>query len=130
MTDPTAAAERLRRSKQEIRGPFRVYGGAWGAKIDADRRIVVDAYLAEHAADDAELITEEWVRSHFAERLPRVTAVRVYSATKDPIGISCDVMFWEHGAISVCISNFRLPHITTRGQLRLLLRALRQEPQP
>ena len=94
-TDPTAAAERLRRELD--RKQYIAY---------RDVRVVINAYFAEHQSDDGEPIAG-WIDSEF-----------VYPEGMDD---------WKRNIVERWID--KMPN-ATRGQLKLLLRALSQEPQP
>jgi len=56
-----AAAERVRRAMAGEH-PYAIYGED-DAKTQGwyDRKVLAEAYLAEHPADDAELVTAEWL---------------------------------------------------------------------
>ena len=71
-----------------------------------DVRVVINAYFAEHQSDDGEPIAG-WIDSEF-----------VYPEGMDD---------WKRNIVERWID--KMPN-ATRGQLKLLLRALSQEPQP
>jgi hypothetical protein len=78
---------------------------------------VYDAYLAEHPADDDEPISFEWLEAEGWERRTTIVGDRQY---------------WRNGKVLVTDDGVRLefeelPNITTRGQLRRLIAALKGE---
>lgn len=60
--DQQAAIERLR-NRAAGGTPYSRYGYLCDVVLGEDLQAVADAYLAEHAADDGEPVTEEWLRS-------------------------------------------------------------------
>ena len=129
MNDVREAAERLRRV-------IGCYGASLPMPVDeplgtdnlywADCCNVIHAYLAEHLADDDEVITEEWLRSvatdihkalnqlAFGCRAPNVARIICWPAD--------DCFQWfidENGANPIPIKP-----PATRGDLRQLCRAL------
>lgn len=81
----------------------------------ADAVLIVDAYLAEHPADDAEAVTEDW----FA-------AVGIPRGCFDPVCYG-----WLYGEKAYTLSVNRAPRgsvsgveVYTRGDVRRLLAAL------
>lgn len=115
MSDTKQAAERLRRLAAG-ESWVAIYGDAEDSEgCLRDRFTVANAFLAEHAADDDEPITEEWWHSQCC----------VETIT---IPIDDDWYISWNGCSDVWLHSdsdaLPLPHITTRGQLKLLLRAL------
>ena len=126
MSEIQAAAERLRKVREdgEYDDVYEPRATAYG--IVSDCEILADAYLAEHPADDVEAIDEAWLRSvsfmqeqgfYFfrtaAEGLGRVKWLKV--APNGIAYVQCDVFAMQ------------LNDVKTRGELRALLRALKIE---
>ena len=92
--------------------------------IDRDRTITSDSYLARRAADeqqareDAEPITEEWLRKIMDEHF-----VGTFSSRSILLGCIAP----ECGQCGWCwiIGDVHVAHLSTRGQLRRLLEALK-----
>lgn len=92
------------------------------ASWQEDQRIVVQAWLSEHAADDEELATQEWLMERgFAEigyytyeRILHLALVKVYAYAR-PVGC------WE---ISLFVAEHHVKNNPTRGDVRRLLAAL------
>lgn len=119
MTDLNQAAERLRRLASQLEQTFGVQYCTMTMRDDINElEANAKAYLAEHAADDGELITREWWQS--------LSCVETCCIWLD------DDTWLDWGSeagVYLCTesSTIDLPHITTRGQLRMLLRALNPE---
>ena len=107
MTEVTQAAQRLRRYWND---PTDLMDDYCIDERTADYRTLAKAWLAEHADDDDELITEAWIDEIWDD----TSATMEYRTSNGK---------FEVGSINGCeFLNWK--HITTRGQLRLLLRAL------
>lgn len=122
MNDITQAAERLRQLQNgeaywDIYAPLCKSEDELLDDHDAnDRAAVIDAYLAEHASDDGELITEAWL-----DTINKRSKGSTVWDLSDRIEL-----IQAHGAWYLIAEQpyARISGITTRGQLRLLLRAL------
>lgn len=126
-TDELRAAAERRRAFLNGECPYR--GDVeWNGYVYAlaeelrDMRILAAAYLDEHPADDDELVIEEWLRSvGFVDEDHEWL-------TLFPDDSDCRVTYdRQNGEIkveTVIAEGFRLPHVKTRGDVRLLCRAL------
>ena len=109
-------------------------GDVWDVLVELEQhhKILADAYLSRladderQAAEDAEPITEEWLRSlGFTNQ-----TMNGWSRLFDGDGSICEVFVSHEGDVSICQDNDHvtlsmMPRITTRGQLRKLLEALK-----
>jgi hypothetical protein len=111
-----AATERLR--KAHPRGAF--YTG-----IGLDYDLIVSLYLAEHPADDAEPVTEEWLSSVVGRgatvRIGGGFTVSFYLSSPPDITYENGVPAHGYGYESGCTD---LPSCPTRGDVRRLCYAL------
>jgi len=81
-----------------------------------DLVMLAKAYLAEHRADDGELITDGWI-----------TSIREAWPFMDKHTLSIEkqchvVRHWERWMVEMGVTELR--YVTTRGQLRQLCRSL------
>lgn len=120
MDDVTKAAERLRRTNE---GEFlcNVYEtieaqpmGELYELFQKDKESVVAAYLAEHPADDAEPLTEPWLRSVGGKDGVATAGIWL----NNTIGFRLDDL------ADVVVCNARPKNVKTRGDLRRLAAAL------
>ena len=91
-----------------------------GDLFDDDFSVFAAAYAAEHPADDAEPITEEWFVATYGNMWVGIEPVGggpIATLHYDPLG-GCDG--WS-------IGNEIIPPMETRGQLRRLIAALKGE---
>jgi len=115
--DVRAASGRLRRIHDWSR-PLDVYGADYEHDYSDDVATIVQAYLREHPADDAEPITEDWLRAvtpfFYCDKSD------LYSHRQVMLGV-CDgrTAVWIGSTASGCSA-----YISTRGDLRLLANAL------
>lgn len=124
MSEVNQAAERLRRLKDE---PYTGNGAypigesenALDRLQNEDRRLLADAYLAEHLPDDDEPLSVE-----FLDTLSQ----RSVSIESGYCEWDLQRLVWARrfagGCIEVRCHDLSLRRITTRGQLRQLLKAL------
>jgi hypothetical protein len=117
-SDITQAAERLRRYSNGA-SYISVYGDEWedSEGIMKDRCILANAYLAEHQADDGELISEEWLKLEGYRQIEGD-----YEIAKCQNG--CNAVVRMTNPPSAFISSYWMC-ITTRGQLRRLIEVLK-----
>jgi hypothetical protein len=81
--------------------------------------VIADAYLAEHGADDAAPLTEEWMRrSGFYEVHPEVPVG--YLRSREGLFLICDAIGWRTLEFLVSAPTY----LPTRGHLRRLCRAV------
>ena len=95
-------------------------GDALCNAVDADRELLSEAFIAEHMADDAEPVTEDWFRSTYGNMWVGIEPVGggpIVTLYYDPLG-GCDG--WS-------IGKEMIPPMETRGQLRRLIAALKGE---
>ena len=121
MSDARAAAERMRAwlALPEPKGVTdRHYDGGVG-QYDIDSEILVNSYLAEHPADDETPMTELWwCDMNGGSRFMYLSEERLM------LYLAVD------GMIELCVTDclqeisYKLPHIKTRGDVRMLCRAL------
>lgn len=141
MNELEAARERLRAINAQEQDPIDVYDlrnpppnhrGKWGRwemrealehGQQDDCETLADAYLAEHPADDGELITEEWLRSVGFKQSAEGTMMRL--ASGEPLS------HLRHTAVSFDLvsgnwfaNGLRCRKQETRGHLRRLCAAL------
>lgn len=91
--------------------------------------VLARAYLAEHPADEEEIITEEWLESIDFERVDLEGCVP-YEWFKHK---TCGLILWDSSYDDWIVNCFdqegiRPNSITTRGQVRRLLAALGVKP--
>lgn len=55
-----AAIDRLRKLREGTENPYEAIGHSW---YEIDHRSLAGAYFAEHPADDAEPVTDDWLKS-------------------------------------------------------------------
>jgi hypothetical protein len=123
MSEVNQAAERLRRyySEDELTAE-QLYGVSCLERADElwheDNARLAQAYLDEHAADDDEPITEEWIKKSYS----RIDGTaNEYEIARCKNGSNAIIRMTNPP--SVFVSQFWLC-TTTRGQLRRLLEAL------
>lgn len=127
-----AAAGRLRRWRAG-EDPWAVYGVAdedhpnalVRELADADRAVLADAYLAEHPADDAEPVTEEWLKSEVGMTVPswHTYEPRLLREVVDDEGRWDMRLWWAIERRSFEIGGRTVP-VATRGDVRRLFSAL------
>lgn len=83
--------------------------------LEDDALMLAKAYLAEHQPDDDELLDEKWVFANFPSKGEQ------YSARCKP---DLPQLVWLNRFERFTLYDVPQPHIKTRGQVRLLLRAL------
>lgn len=116
MSDVKQSAERLRR---KINGESveSIYGCdmTWVQEIEDDKTLA-EAYLAEHLHDDDEPITESFLRElgFLSDRFD-------CRGLNLCVGHNCLSWLWAR----MHVNNYGLFDITTRGQVRLLVKALK-----
>lgn len=90
-----------------------------------DMHDVSTAWLSEHLPDDDEPITDEWTESVWGQKHIDIsdsfTLFVLQEKKHGKIGVSIDAEGSERGGRCYVLD---LPHITTRGQLRRLCKAL------
>lgn len=102
--DVRAAAERLRKNRYNDNS---IYEGIDHTKErDIDRKILADAYLALHPADDDEPVTEDWVIESGLSDIDLVDEMKRFLDSGER----------TEGKVRPCF--------TTRGQVRRLLAAM------
>lgn len=118
------AAERLRRMRQESES----HDGGYPANAEGRRQSLYDhaalaeAYLAEHRADDAEPITEDWLRSVGFDTADNPAWVWIgdnFKIARHRVGGRWQICYLDDNGPSTDI-----PGPNTRHDLRQLCRAL------
>ena len=117
MSEVSQAAERLRRyySEDELTAE-QLYGVSCLERADElwheDNARLAQAYLDEHAADDDEPITEEWIIATWDDPEKSLTMEYRFTLGRFAVGSinGCEFMNWKR--------------LETRGQLRKLIEAL------
>jgi hypothetical protein len=127
MSRETEAIERLRKHR---RGET-PYEGWHEVGILRDCNDIVDAYLAEHPADEDELITPEWLESmDFKNNMAYLADDQrtLLQLTERHNGFGAIV--WQQPDRQMVSVTIVLPGVLvkTRGELRALLRGLGVEP--
>lgn len=120
MSQVKQAAERLRRLAAG-EDAYDIQRKDAPQRYEADLKTVANAFLAEHLPDDDEAIDAHWLNINYESEHNYVMNVSTYtiSARHDLIARQ-----WSDTDIRVCLYGYFQPHITTRGQLRQILRAL------
>jgi hypothetical protein len=117
MNELRQAAERLR----EMAGTW-VDLEEGSVACVTDMWVLAQAYLAEHLPDDDEPITDDWVKSIFGQAWKDIDAFwTVYASKKQGVALGAEDL---HDSEISASFQLELPRIKTRGQLRLLCRAL------
>jgi len=125
MAETRAAAERLR-AITDFGGNVpesAMYGPELGYSRDVDEGLVLDAYLAEHPADEDEPITRAWVVHVFRLTINGAELTDRLFLKQSRKGWGVYVCGWlnEYGeAMDDCL----VTKVNTRGQLRRLASAL------
>jgi hypothetical protein len=109
MSELRQAAERLRAWKKDV------YHCNM-ATVQKDTMALAEAYISEHLSDDDEPITDGWFIASVGVRYVFLSKEFAVFISEKCVSITTEAGDSWH--------NLELPHITTRGQLRQLCRAL------
>lgn len=110
------------------------YDAGWkgvnGGRLDADRRVLADAYLAEHPADDAAPVTAGWLESMGFQVKGgwwqlRCGDYEVYCYTSPSRPSGFVFKYESHDCLDDGDGAAILPDLPTRGDVRRLLAALK-----